>query len=410
MADAQQSGEPVAELDKQVKLMQQQLAVLKAQLDLDATTRTVEAQLAEKTADALKAQLTSEFDLASLQAKMPFAELQGVKAGLAGLQLPAGKAGTLQVDAGKAETALLRTHLPLLQQLEAIADHLTDKVLNGQKAVLVTDARVAEAYQAQVLADSIKTVTCQLKQAIDAAAPKRAPAGPAAMAVVPSVMAAGYAVGMVADMVNSLGKLFRVDRTMSVYSDSQVIDLLGVLLEGRESVTVVRDTLPPSAIGIAKTLTADLTALALESQRAADRLEELKTLQEAEAKNRPAASALPDAARIATLKSLMDAAKAITDGLDLVKKSDAFWKQVRGQATYALLKGSNLLFLEGTGQSLRITESRWWTSDHMVTGGEAQVSYRLVDSGGTLLASGILLRATAPTRDMLGKVSYSSKK
>ena len=162
MAEAQQTSDPVAELEKQVRLMQQQLAVLKAQLDLDATTRTLEAQLAQKTADALKAQLTSEFDLTSQQATMAFAELQGVKTGLAGLQLPAGKAGTLQVDAGMAETDLLRTHQPLLQQLEAIAKDLAALVPEGQRAVLVNDARVAEAYQARVLADSIDTVKAQL--------------------------------------------------------------------------------------------------------------------------------------------------------------------------------------------------------------------------------------------------------
>src|SRR5688572_16781686 len=74
-AQAQTQEERLKDLQTTVAIIQQQLAISTLQ-------QTEQAKLAQSVADALKGQVTSESDLARLQAQSEFAKLAGIKAGL----------------------------------------------------------------------------------------------------------------------------------------------------------------------------------------------------------------------------------------------------------------------------------------------------------------------------------------
>ena len=119
-----ETTEKIEDLKKKVLLVQQQQALLTAQFTLEKNKSIQEAELAKAIAESLKSQATAQYSLASEQAKLPLAELAGVKAALGGAQIPTGKTGTFQIDAGKAGTALIQSKMKLFQLVNAAIETL----------------------------------------------------------------------------------------------------------------------------------------------------------------------------------------------------------------------------------------------------------------------------------------------
>lgn len=390
-ADQSLEEQKVAELTKQVQLLTQQLALVNAQRDLDAAKQTQEAKLNQAVIEALKGQATGQFNLESEQAKLPLAELAGVKAALGNAQLPTGKSGTVQVAAGTVGTALLRSKGPMLKLLDGVAEELKKQLSGG--AVIVNETQMDQAYQAAFTLTRITAQTQNLENAIKAASP---PGPVAATMVVPAVAAAAYSLGFVLDTVNGLAKLFRVDRKVDVFAaDVEALQMLGYLFEGKDRNFVANPAMVRAEVLVqAESLLTELNKLLGTIHRGDDLLTQWKKIEEDEVKTKPAASKLP-AANVATeLKAQMESARSLLDGLHPSKKPDAFWAQVKGQSLALTLKDRDLLLLEVKGQAVQITESRWWWSDRLMLCGEIQVAYRILGKDGNLKNSGVILKAS----------------
>jgi hypothetical protein len=206
--------------------------------------------------------------------------------------------------------------------------------------------------------------------------------------------------GFLADTINSLGKLARVDRTVEVFSaDAESGALLGLLLEAKRpdfvaDPGILGDRVLEKAVGLVN----DLTGL-------------FKTIREGEAvlkEAKPAPTDPPSAADIADLRDLIDSAKVLAAALDVTKNTDALWAAAKALSLRAALEGKNRLFLDVKGRAILITESRWFWSDRLISGGELQVAYRLCDTGGQVLKSGLILKASEPERVKLNKLSEAA--
>jgi hypothetical protein len=395
MGADQNPDERVAELQKQVSILQQQLALVNAQVTLDFAKQSQEAKISKEIAEALKNQATAQFSLASEQAKLPLAELAGIKAALSGMQLPAGKTGTVQIAAGTAGTVLLRNKGPMVSLLHAIADELKDQLPDG--AVIVTETQLDQAYQADFTLKRIDDQTQKLTNAINAALSRVSRVQAIAL---PAFAAAAYSVGFVLDTINSLAKLFRVDRKADVFAaDAEVVQMLGYFLEGKNMNFVANPAMiRKEALTEAETLLNKLNGLLTTVHKGDDALAQLKKIEEEEAKTKPSSSQLPGANVITELKAQLESSKSILDGLHPAKKPDAFWTQVKGQLIWLTLKDRDRLLLEGKGQVVQINESRWYKSDCILASGEVQVAYRVLDPEGKVKKTGVILKASKAER------------
>lgn len=228
--------EQTAQLKKQVDLLTQQLAQLKAQAALDSAKQTQDALAAKALLDALKDQTVSQYALGAAQAQLPFAELQGIKAGISGLTLPSGKEGTVKVAAGTAGTALLRSKRSMLELLDKVADDFIKICPNG--AALLTEAQLGQAYTAGFTLKRIEEEKTKLTDAATKATPVDHRPPPAALVpgvpVLPALIAGAYTLGFTLDTINSLVKLLRTNRQLDVFSaDAEAVQMLGYLLESK---------------------------------------------------------------------------------------------------------------------------------------------------------------------------------
>ena len=391
-ADPSQDAQ-LADLKKQVEILQQQLAVVTAQAALDKAQQTQDAVLSKAITDAMKEKAASQFAAESEQAKLPLAELSGVKSALGNMQLPGGKSGTIQLAAGTTGTALLRSKEPMLTLLDSVASDLSTLFPNG--AVLVTAAQIDQASQAAFTIARVIDQTNNLKEAITRATPQQPVAQPLFL---PQFAAGAYALGFSLDTVNSLAKLFRTDRKLDIFSsDAEPAQMLGYLLEKKNAKFVADPTIARGQINIeAKKLLDALNGLSLEVQRANAVLAQVKKIEEEEAKTKPASSRLPAATSVDVLKAQVEASTSLLDGLHPSKKMDAFWTQVKGLLLGSVMTDQELLLLEVKAQAIQITESRWYAGDKLIFSGEVQAAYRSFDKNGVKKA-GVILKATQPT-------------
>jgi protoporphyrinogen oxidase len=94
------------------------------------------------------------------------------------------------------------------------------------------------------------------------------------------------------------------------------------------------------------------------------------------------------------LKGDIDSAKALLDAVNPSKNPDAFWAQVAGQVKRKRIRGKARISLITKAQTAVTQEKRTWRSDRLIGSGEIQVLFRVTDSSGTYLISGVLLRTT----------------
>lgn len=389
------SAKQTQDMLKEVDLLTQQLTLLKAQSALDSAKQTQDALSAKAMLDALKDQTTSQSALGTAQAQLPFAELQGIKAGISGLTLPTGKEGTVKVSAGTAGTALLRSKRPMLALLDTVADDLVSICPSG--AALLTEAQLGQAYTASFTLKRIDDETKALTQATNNANP--IDPRPAA-SFVPAIAAGAYGLGFTLDTINSLVKLLRTNRQLDVFSaDAEAVQILGYLLESKGKGFVANPAMLSDKVNTeAGTLLRKLGELGNQVQVANDTLAKIKKYSDDIAKA-PATDpiktiTMPTDAQVSLLKAEIDGATSLLDGLHPAKKPDAFWAQVNGQFLNVNISGKKHMFIEAKAQTVQVTESRWYTSDRILATGEVQVAYRLLNEDGSLAKSGVILKAS----------------
>jgi hypothetical protein len=392
MTQDENDGQNSSELDKlkdQVEILQQQLALVKAQSALDAARQTQEAQLTQTIAETLKNQVVAQYSLESEKAKLPLAELAGIKEALSDMKLPTGKEGTVTIATGTAGTALLRSKKQMLMLLNSIANELKEELPDG--AVIVTESQLDQACQADFTLKMIKDQIEKLNIAVQQAAPRKM-----VFASIGGFAAAAYSVGFVLDTVNSLAKLFRVDRKIDIFAeDEEAVQMLGYLLEGNNSKFVAKPTmLGNEAKEIAFNLLEELNNLLKAIHEAEALLVKLKKIEDDEAKTRPTHSQLPEPKVIVELKAQLEPARALFDSLHPTKKPEAFWAQVKGQLISHAIANRDRLILEAKAQAIQITETRWWASNRMCTSGEVQAAYKIINTKGEVTRTRVLLKAS----------------
>jgi hypothetical protein len=336
--------------------------------------------------------------LGSAQAQRPFAELQGIKAGISGLTLPTGKEGTVKVSAGTAGTALLRSQRPMLELLDSIANALVEVCPTG--AVILTEAQLGQASSAIYTLKRIGEERSVLGKAANQANPTDN--RPPTAAFLPAFAAGAYSLGFALDTINSLAKLLRTNRQLDVFgADTEAAQMIGYLLESKGKNFVANPGLPSekATSDEADKLISELRALAVMLQTATGTMEKIKKYSEEIAKapaNDPIKTQImmPTDADIGALKSEIDSATSLLDGFHPSKKPDAFWAQVNGQVIATNIQGKMRLFLEVKGQTVQVTESRWYRSDRILATGEVLLAYRLIKADGSLATSGVILKAS----------------
>ena len=396
----------VEKLKKQIEELTQQISGLKLEIELATLRQTQDAQSAKAVLEALKEQASAEAALGAAQAQLPFAELQGIKAGIAGLTLPVGKEGTLTVSAGTAGTVLLRSKLALLELLERVATELVG--LCPKDTALVTEAQLTQSYVARFALKRIDDETKELMKLIGSA-PQMDELSRLGIAG-PEVVAGAYALGFALDTVNGLLKLLRTNRKVDVFNaDTEAAQLIGYFLEAKEP-NFVADPgmLRENALTEADILINKLRELGNQVQLATYKLAQMKT-SSATAGPAEHGKAPPSTATMATLQTEIDGATSLLDSLHPAKKPDAFWAQGQGQVLDENTKNKGLLLLDTKAQTLQVTETRWYKGEKMLAAAELQVAYRLLNPDRSRSKAGVLLRATAAYEahiDNLQALSY----
>lgn len=398
----QNQVEQLAELKKKNEILQQQLALVNTQYALDIAKLTQEAQLAQTVAEVQKKQASTQFELESEKAKLPFAKLAGIKAGLGDAQLPVGKSGTVQVAAGTVGTALLRSKRPLLILLKEIAENLNEQIPQG--AVIVTESQLGQAYQSDFMLMRIDQQTKDLIQATSQAKPK---AIVAQTKVVGEAIAAVYSMGFVLETINSLTKLFRVDREVDVFTaDDEVRQMLGYFLEIKNPAIVTSPELVNKGVmSEAARLIDKLNALLKAVYEGENLIAQLKTIKEDEIKKKSTNFPLPTEAAVTDLNVQIQAARSFLDGLDPARRPEAFWSQVKGQLIARILDDKDRLLLKVNAQVLQITESQFLRPDVIKTTGEVQVAYRILNEDGKIKKTGVILKASKPELVVFDKMA-----
>lgn len=411
MAREMTTEEQIAQVKKDIDLLTQQLALLKAQTALDPAKQTQDALSAKALLDALKDQTVSQSALDLAKAQLPFADLQGIKAGLSGLTLPTGKEGTVKVAVGPAGTALLRSKGPMLELLAKIADKLAE--ICPQGAALVTEAQLAQvataAFTLKRIEDQTKTLAAATKQAT--------PKGDGIEAAfLPALGVAAYGLGFTLDTINSLIKLLRTNRQFDIFDvDTEAIQMLGYLLEAKNKGIIAKPAIVGNTLETADSLLEILRDLGKQLQIANDIQAKIQKysdhISQASADDLIKKVVMPTEAIISLLKAEIGEATLLLDSLHPSKKPDAFWTQVGGQVLAKNIKDKQRLLIEAKAQVVQVTESRWYTSDRILATGEVQVAYRVLKPDGSLAASGVVLYAsnTANSRiDRLTELKWSA--
>ncbi len=104
---------------------------------------------------------------------------------------------------------------------------------------------------------------------------------------------------------------------------------------------------------------------------------------------------IPSDEKVSLLKAEIENATSLLNSLHPSKKPDAFWAQVAGQVLSVNISGKLRLFIEAKAQTVQVTESRWYKSDRIIATGEVQVAYRLLNEDGSLVKSGVILKASS---------------
>ncbi|QDV37402.1 hypothetical protein [Tautonia plasticadhaerens] len=410
--------------DDRIEQLEKELKELKARASLETERQTQDTLAMKAMVDALKDQAVSQYALASSQAQAPFAELQGIKEGLAGLSLPEGKEGTVKVSAGTPGAGLLRSKRPMLQLLDDVAAELIPYCQGG--AVLMTKDRLAQADSAML---TLKRIDDQRKRLTDVLVIAQADldrmaeeegeeaseleggrgldeAGPRALTpAFPAGIAGAYALGTALDTVNNLAKILRADRRLDVFgADSEAENLLVHLLEARSLQSKDNPFIAnPGATGekamtIAESLLESLGEFGEAARRAGVLLERIKGLSDSIARDHPDDPAWqarrPPEANVVLLKAVIDDAASLLDGLNPTKKLDEFAALLSGKAIAEGARDKLHLFLDVKAQTIQVTESRRFSGDRILATGEVQVAYRILDSDGTPIRSGVILKAS----------------
>ena len=347
--------------------------------------------------------------LEKAKATAAFAELQGLKEALAAVAVP-GKDGSLSISKGDDAALMLRVKTELLSSMDKMAEQIVARLdVHGGTFVLARDEDIASAQKSTVWMKRFKAQAIALEEAIVGAAlvPKSASAG----GVTPQAMGTGAAAALagaqtipfVLNALSDAAKVFRVDRTISVFSASDEAQrLLELLVERRgsraRSSQITRiDGLGNTVVEQAEQLLSTMDRLFRLHHRATMLLGDIQRAIELAAKAglAPADAGVPTNEVVVRLSQETLVAKQMVDAFNPNTSPEVFWGQVAGQTRQNHLEGRARVHIKVTAQAIQTMEKRVLQSDRLVGSAELLVEYRISGADGRFMSSGVKLHATA---------------
>ncbi|HUG25165.1 S8 family peptidase [Piscinibacter sp.] len=389
--DEKAKDESLKELQAQLALLQQ---LLTAQLSLQVAQQSRDAIVAKGVNDKLKELAVSRSSLVEAEAQGAFAGLQGIRKGLADLAVP-GKEGTITIQKGSDGALMLRFKQAMLTKLDEAAGRILGELKSAScEFVLATRSDVEAALRSEIVLERIALHQARLEAAL--VKTRRQTSAPPAM--LPAALAAVQALPVTLDVLNNVGKLFRVDQTMSVYgAGDEATSALHLFMEAHSSGQVSRvEDAHRYILKSARDLLRSLETLRQLRGQALEHLAQVQRLAD-DAARLPADAVrphLPTPEALATLKEALAGVSGQLAALDPDTAPDAFWSQALDQAKHRQLAGKGRIEAMATAQSVQVLKKRWWWSDRLDISGEIQVDYRVVDADGSLIASGVKLLAS----------------
>lgn len=383
--------------EEQIKELQAQISILQQQIQLANLQQTQTSATQTAILTALKAQVSAQSDLDSAKAQSEFATLAGIKAGLESVGAPLGKEGAITVTAGTAGALMLSLREPMLRGLATSASSIADstkKATGGAGGVYVgTDAQVQSALQATITEEALSQALRSLEKSEgDVRAKLGKPVGPAAVAEIAGV-------GLFLNTLVGLEKFFRVDTTYSIFDggDEAQQTLMSMLQRKLKDTGVDYRNLStvsiPSVQSHAQAAQGILVALRGRHDQATAVANEADKLK-ADDPQRPAQDLID------RLKADIGVVKALLDGLHPALKPEGFWSYVQGLSVRSLMQDADKRYLprlvvSAKAQTIQVLEKRTWRSDKMFGKSDMQVEFRVLDSAGKLIDSGISLHTFA---------------
>jgi len=332
----------------------------------------------------------ANFDLISEQAKLPLAELAGLKAAISEMKSSAGKEGNLEIVAGQAGAMFLCTKIPMLELLISFAEELNKNNKLRCGAVIVTNELLEKAYYAKLIEDYILNRIDLLKKVNSEIPPEVQVKG----IIVPTLagLAAGSeAVALGLDLVDKVAKLLKADKKIEIFSlDDEAFRLLGYFLEEKNNKFITNLEMPREEVYIkGKGLLKTLGELFDQIQIGNEFLTRYSNMGDDDKKKN---KGLND-----RIKLLVESGRKIYDLIDPIAKPVEFWSIINGLMISELIKDKTRLQIDIQANSQRIIE-KWWLCNKIYMFGEIQVAYRIMDKDGRILESRVLLKASKPKR------------
>ncbi|RQP25801.1 S8 family peptidase [Piscinibacter terrae] len=386
----------LAVVTTQTQLLAGQQQLLGAQMVAQIGRQVGEASNDKKLADALRDAVLARSGLARAGASAEFAQLQGIKEGLAGLAVP-GKEGSLSITKGVDGTLSLHSKKNLLVCLGKGAVRVAAALSEHPGRYVLADQQAWQTAQRSTFArERLVQQFHRLDAAIHAWQAAESAAAPFVLPALPAALAAVQTVPFALNVLSDAGKFFRADRTISLFeqkdeAQAHLHDFLEVECNKHSGVELSRIDRPdPTMVQVAWALLEDIEQL----RRQHDLGQALL------ARDGPAGQASTiDPAATSDLAGAVAAAGSLLDGIDPDKSPEAFWSLVAGLRLQSLMDGRGLLEVSVQGQVERIQEKRVWRSDQLVDAGDAQITYRLSDARGQRLDGGTLLISSSPFTD-----------
>lgn len=383
--------------EEQIKDLQSQISILQQQIQLANLQQTQTSATQTAILTALKTQVSAQSDLDKAKAQSEFATLAGIKAGLDSVGAPLGKEGAITVTAGTAGALMLSLREPMLRGLATAASSIADstkKATGAAGGVYVgTDAQVQAALQATVTEEALSQALKSLEKSEgDVRAKLGKPVGTAAVAEIAGV-------GLFLNTLVGLEKFFRVDTTYSIFDggDEAQQTLMSMLQRKLKDVGVDYRNLStvsiPSVQSHAQAAQGILVALRGRHDQASAVATEADKLK-ADDPKRPAQDLID------RLKADIGVVKALLDGLHPALKPEGFWSYVQGLSVRSLMQDAGKKYLprlvvSAKAQTIQVLEKRTWRSDKIFGKSDMQVEFRVLDSAGKLIDSGMSLHTFA---------------
>lgn len=376
----------------------EELKELQDKINLLSLQQSTQAKLTKTITTALKEQVDADILLEKTKAQLPFAKLETIKEGLEKF-VPPGKEGKITVTQGTTGALLLKYKGAMLQAIDDAARIITERIQKQEQeggvkidtVVIGSNADFEAAYKSQLIENSIIDQVAALSHAIEKT--------PFMETAVVSELATA---GLILKTITDFSKYFRTDSAISVFDAGEEANtLLELLFEAhmaqKKKVVIRLGDLGEDILKMARETINRLDFLKSEHHKAMQHLAHLENVVDEKKKNLPPQEAIDE------LRFQITATGELLEALNPLSNSEVFWMHVAGMTKHKRMRIKAVpdiapsyhprLVINARAQTVQVHETRVFREDRIYGRGEIQVDYRLSNSDGNLIFSGVLLKS-----------------